>query len=145
MKLYYTDSKQILGAKLEQIRVEHINYCFYFPSEHCKVVTKYKSQEKSWDFPGGPVVNTPYYQCIGHRFNLWWGHMPHSTAKKKRTRRNAERFCSARIFYAWRNVVQRRTYPRSLSWTMSVATSYTFFLITNFCQLAHLLLERTLE
>ena len=41
---FQTDS---LGAKLEQIRVEHINYCFYFPSEHCKVVTKDKSQEKS--------------------------------------------------------------------------------------------------
>ena len=83
MRLYYTDFKQILGAKLEQIRVAHINYCFYFPSEHCKVVTKYKSQEKSWDFPGGPVVNTPYYQCIGHRFNLWWGQCHTARPRKK--------------------------------------------------------------
>ena len=25
------------------------------------------------DFPGGPVVKTPHFQCRGHRFNPWWG------------------------------------------------------------------------
>ena len=26
-----------------------------------------------WDFPGGPVVKTPYFQCRGHKFNPWSG------------------------------------------------------------------------
>ena len=26
-----------------------------------------------WDFPGGPVVKTPHFQCKGHRFDPWSG------------------------------------------------------------------------
>ena len=25
------------------------------------------------DFPGGPVVKTPQFQCRGLRFHPWWG------------------------------------------------------------------------
>ena len=25
------------------------------------------------DFPGGPMVKTPCFQCRGCRFNPWWG------------------------------------------------------------------------
>ena len=24
-----------------------------------------------WDFPGGPVVKTPHFQCMGYRFDPW--------------------------------------------------------------------------
>ena len=40
------------------------------------------------DFPGGPVVRTPRFQCKGRGFNTWSGelrsHMPHGMAKKKK-------------------------------------------------------------
>ena len=40
------------------------------------------------DFPGGPVVNTPCFQCRGPDFDPWVGElkscMPHSVAKKKK-------------------------------------------------------------
>ena len=26
-----------------------------------------------WDFPGGPVLKTPHFQCRGHRFHPWSG------------------------------------------------------------------------
>ena len=28
-------------------------------------------EERSQDFPSGPVVRTPHFQCRGHRFNPW--------------------------------------------------------------------------
>ena len=35
--------------------------------------TKYKilvfEKQSLWDFPGGPVVKTPSFQCRGHRFD----------------------------------------------------------------------------
>ena len=40
------------------------------------------------DFPGGPVVNTPCFQCRGPEFDPWVGElsscMPHRVAKKKK-------------------------------------------------------------
>ena len=30
-------------------------------------------KQKCWDFPGGPLVKTPRFQCRGHGFNHWLG------------------------------------------------------------------------
>ena len=30
------------------------------------------------DFPGAPVVKTPWFQCRGHHFDLWLGKIPHA-------------------------------------------------------------------
>ena len=30
-------------------------------------------EQKSWDFPGGPVVKTLHFQRRGHGFDLWSG------------------------------------------------------------------------
>ena len=42
------------------------------------------SQYDYWDFPGGPVVKSLYFQCRGHRFHLWSGNQDPTvlTAKK---------------------------------------------------------------
>ena len=43
--------------------------------------------DQARDFPGGPVVKTPCFHCMGHEFTSLVGklrpHMPHSVAKKK--------------------------------------------------------------
>ena len=36
------------------------------------------------DFPGGPVVNTPHFQCREHEYDPWSG--MHSAAKKLKTK-----------------------------------------------------------
>ena len=44
--------------------------------------------DRARDFPGGPVVKTPCFHCMGHEFKSLVGelrpHMPHSVAKKKK-------------------------------------------------------------
>ena len=39
-----------------------------------------------WDFPSSPLVKTPHFHCMGHRFDPWWelrSCMPCGSAKKK--------------------------------------------------------------
>ena len=38
-----------------------------------KVQTSRSKIDKSWDFPGDPVVKTPRFHCRGHGFDPWSG------------------------------------------------------------------------
>ena len=46
---------------------------------------KGKLWRKEGDFPGGPVVKTPRFQCRGHGFDPWSGKFCMSLKKKKKS------------------------------------------------------------
>ena len=39
------------------------------------------------DFPDGPVVKTPFFQCRGQGFRELRAHMPHSRVKEKKKKK----------------------------------------------------------
>ena len=42
--------------------------------QDASVVSVFYSSKKGWgDFPGGPVVKIPHFQCQGHSFHPWLG------------------------------------------------------------------------
>ena len=50
-------------------------------------------EDRSWAFPGGPVVRTPHFHCRGHGFNPWlgtWDSASHSQSKKKKKNHSRE-------------------------------------------------------
>ena len=47
-------------------------YTFKKQVNKCSV-WKIELKKENWDFPGGPVVKTPHFQCRGHGFSPWWG------------------------------------------------------------------------
>lgn len=140
MESYYVVPNRFSRSKTGTNEVEHVNYCFHFPSEHCKVVTKDRARRKSWDFLI-PVVNTPCYQCRGHRFNLRWGpqKIPHATKARPRRKNQEElpeRLLCSTYFTLWKALVQEGL-PKISPAKLSVATSSKFFLITNFLLLSN--------
>ena len=36
--------------------------------------------DAQWDFLGDPVVRTPWFQCMRHKFHTWWNgtKIPHA-------------------------------------------------------------------
>ena len=52
------------------------------------MLIKHLKNISAWDFPGGPVVKIPCFQCRGHGFHSWSGNkIPHTTTsqiKKKK-------------------------------------------------------------
>ena len=64
---------------------------FLFPG-HVGTEKKRIMIRSSKDFPGGPVVKTPRFQCRGRGFDPWSGelrsHVPCGVAKKKKKKFN---------------------------------------------------------
>ena len=47
------------------------------------MLIKHLKNISAWDFPGGPVVKIPCFQCRGHRFHSWSGNkIPHTTTSQ---------------------------------------------------------------
>ena len=54
------------------------------------------------DFPGGPVVKTPCFQCRGHMFNLWSGKIPHAAWCSQKKKKKSSLFStSSPTFVIW--------------------------------------------
>ena len=56
------------------------------------LLSRQKKKKKSWNFPGGPVVNTPYSQHREHGFESLWANQDPTCAqqgkKKKKKKKN---------------------------------------------------------
>ena len=54
------------GKQREEIKLRDM--------EHALSVSAFNNKNSKWgDFPGGPVVKTPYFQCRGRGFDPWLG------------------------------------------------------------------------